>query len=107
MDARTFAAVYQAQHERCDQILGRKAEEYAPDADKLVNFRKAAHLQGITMRQALVGMLAKHTVSVFDMMQSDQTFSMAQWEEKITDHLNYLYILRAILEEELRGTPNA
>ena len=51
--------------DRCVSLLGTKAEMYATNADALHNFRVAAELQGINMKQALVGMMAKHIVSVF------------------------------------------
>lgn len=82
------------------RILGRKADEYATD-DRLHNFKVAATLQNRIPRQALGGMLAKHTVSVFDMINSGETYSMAQWDEKIIDHINYLVLLRAIVCEDL------
>ena len=45
-------------------------------------------------------MLAKHIVSLYDMCYADnETFDVAVWDEKITDGLNYLFLLRAIVEE--------
>lgn len=85
---------------RCEDTLIKKAKEYASDKDRLHNFVQAAHLQGITPRQALAGMMAKHTVSVYDMAMSDQEYSAEQWDEKIGDHLNYLLILRAMVADE-------
>ena len=38
--------------ERCTALLGTKAEMYATNADALHNFRVAAELQGINMKQA-------------------------------------------------------
>lgn len=84
----------------CTDVLVKKAEEYATDADRLHNFQVAAALQGTTMRQACAGFMAKHTVSVYDMCKSPETYSIEMWDEKITDHMNYLLLLRAILREE-------
>lgn len=83
--------------EQFNQIV--KAKEYATD-DRLHNFKVAAELENCTPRQALAGMMAKHTVSIYDMCRSDVKFSDDQWNEKITDHINYLLLLRAIVEEE-------
>ena len=44
-------------------------------------------------------MLSKHLVSVADMVGSRQSYPLTQWNEKITDSINYLLILRAIVEE--------
>ena len=47
-----------------------------------------------------MGMLSKHLISVSDMCTDDKSFPNEQWDEKITDSINYLLILRAIVEEE-------
>jgi hypothetical protein len=94
-----FNKIVSEQLERCTNILCSKAKEYATE-DRLHNFKVAAALQGLTPRQALAGMMAKHSVSIYDMATSTEQFSMAMWEEKITDHMNYLLLLKAIIEEE-------
>jgi hypothetical protein len=81
-------------------VLGSKGNEYATE-DRLHNFKVAAELQSETPQESLGGMMAKHTVSIYDMIRSPQTFTRAQWDEKITDHINYLILLRAIVEEEI------
>ena len=58
-------------------------------------------MMNCTPKVALVGMLSKHLVSVVDMCLSDRVYSKKQWAEKLTDSINYLMILRAIVEEEL------
>lgn len=86
----------------CEQVLFKKRQEYAgPQNDNLDAFRKAGALQGSSSRAALAGMMAKHTVSVFDMCQAPiGAFSKEQWEEKITDHINYLILLKQLLYAE-------
>ena len=44
-------------------------------------------------------MMVKHTVSIFDMVESGKPFDLALWDEKITDHINYLILIRAALVE--------
>lgn len=44
--------------------------------------------------------MAKHTVSIYDMARSEETFPLEKWDEKITDHINYLILLRAVVVEE-------
>lgn len=99
MKTEQFEKIVQEQINRCTSVLIDKAKEYAT-ADKLHNFKVAAQLQGITPRQALAGMMAKHTVSVYDMCNSGNDYPMELWDEKITDHINYLLLLRAVVEEE-------
>ena len=53
------------------------------------------------MAKALAGMMVKHTVSIYDMINNpDTTYDMDVWNEKITDHINYLLLLRAVVIEE-------
>ncbi len=71
--------------------------------DRLAHFKKAAAITGTTPKEALLGMLAKHLVSVSDMCTDGGTYSLDRWDEKITDSINYLILLRAIVEEEQNG----
>ena len=87
-------------HEKIETVLGAKGEEYATDNDRLHNFKVAAQVQGITVKEALSGMMAKHTVSVYDMIADGKDHSQEKWDEKILDHINYLILLRAIVVEE-------
>jgi hypothetical protein len=49
---------------------------------------------------ALAGMMAKHTVSVYDMIGTGKVYPMELWEEKIKDSINDLFLLWALLHEE-------
>ena len=100
MDSKTFDTIVTRQIDKSYDILADKGEEYATE-DRLHNFRVSAKLQGTTMRHALAGMMAKHTTSVYDMIQDPISYHDAEkWDEKITDHINYLLILQAVLHEE-------
>jgi hypothetical protein len=57
-------------------------------------------MQGTTPKQALAGQMCKHTVSIYAMIEGDADIPMEKWEEKITDHINYLLLLKAVIEEE-------
>ena len=64
-------------------------------------FKIAAAMQGCSPERALAGMMAKHIVSLYDMCYADgETFDMTVWDEKITDTINYLFLLKGIVEEE-------
>jgi hypothetical protein len=93
-----FNKVVEEQIKSIKSTLVQKAKEYATD-DRLHNFKVAAVIENCTPRQALMGMMAKHTVSVYDMAASLDEFPMALWNEKITDSINYL-LLRALVEEQ-------
>lgn len=102
MNHKEFEILFNVQMRICNDTLIEKAREYAVDTDRLHNFNVAAELQNTTRRAALAGMMAKHTVSIYDMCFSMQNFDLDVWDEKITDHINYLILLKAILFEENR-----
>ena len=92
----------------CREILQRKTKEYTgDDTDRLGAFKAAAALQHTTPERALAGMLAKHIVSLYDMcFGSDTDYDINTWNEKITDSLNYLFLLKAIVKEGRTNQPN-
>ena len=95
------------QVQKCLDILVTKAKEYAPDgADRLHNFKVSAKLHGSTEQAALAGMMAKHTTSIYDMCHSMDDFTKEQWDEKITDHINYLLLLQCIVHENRKEKNN-
>ena len=100
MTHEAFERVLQEQLSLCTDILCKKSKEYSTDSDKLHNFKTAAAVQGITQIQALSGMMAKHTVSIYDMCASGKSYPISLWEEKITDSINYLLLLKGIIVEE-------
>lgn len=44
--------------------------------------------------------MAKHTVSVYDMIRSGKDYPLDLWEEKIKDSINYLLLLWALIQED-------
>lgn len=99
MISSVFYDIFEDQIERCRNVLGVKAEEYATE-DRLHNFKQAANLQGISATKALGGMMSKHTISIYDMIKSGEKYSESMWNEKIGDSINYLILLRALIEDE-------
>lgn len=94
--------------ETCLKTLTKKGKEYSMDSDRLHNFRVAAALQDCSMRRALYGMMVKHITSIADMCcsEEEEDYTLELWEEKIQDNINYLLLLRAVIEEEnYRKTP--
>lgn len=95
-----FEAIFKQQIKLCEETLLKKGVEYSKEYDRLHNFKVAACLQNELPRQALGGMLAKHVVSIFDLINTPNLAQMSVWEEKIGDSLNYLFLLKAIIVEE-------
>ena len=97
-----FKLLFADQVMKCEETLQNKRKEYTGDnQDRLSSFKVAASLQGCTPQRALVGMMAKHIVSLYDMCYAkNAAFKKEVWDEKITDSLNYLFLLAAIIREE-------
>lgn len=97
-----FNEVVQDRIDKCLKLMCAKSDEYATD-DKLHNFKVAAELQDCTALKALAGMMAKHTVSVYDLINDYENCVPVEpemWEEKIGDHINYLLLLTALIQEQ-------
>jgi len=99
MDHQTFNHIFERQVESCREVLVKKAAEYATE-DRLHNFKVAAALQGVTERRALGGMMVKHIVSLYDMINAEELAPDEVWDEKLGDALNYLFLLRAVIDDE-------
>lgn len=104
MTSDTFESICEEQMDICRGVLFNKAKECAQNDDRLHNFRSAAGMTGDSMQSALSGMMLKHTISVYDMCRSRDTYPLDLWTEKITDHINYLLLLKAVVVEEA-GNP--
>jgi hypothetical protein len=85
--------------------LTRKGEEYADaDGDRLDNFKQLANLQHSTPERALLGLVGKHIVALFDFARrdaqgDDPEIPNEQWEEKTGEIIAYMVLLRALLAE--------
>ena len=96
-----FHLIFEQQVQRCEETLLSKAKEYTGNSpDRLSAFKTAASLQECTPERALAGMMAKHIISIYDMCFSEQAaYTQSMWDEKITDTLNYLFLLNALVRE--------
>ena len=107
MNRKEFEAIMREQCGLCEKLMLRKSDEYTEGSeDKLIAFRRAAALLGTTPQDALIGMLTKHLVSVADMCKSGKDYPAEQWDEKITDTINYMLLLRAIVTEAQPAPPD-
>lgn len=99
MNSKDFEGVINRQIQVCQDVLINKAKEYATE-DRLHNFKNAAGMMGCDPKEALAGMMAKHTISIYDMCRDGKEHPIELWQEKITDHINYLLLLKALVAEE-------
>jgi len=93
--------------EKVKKVMCAKSSEYARGNDKLYNFKRSAEIDGITPIEALRGMDLKHRTSISDMVRdnvdkANKAYPQAIWEEKLTDHINYMILLWALLKEQYK-----
>ena len=99
---------------RTTDTLASKSAEYASDSDKLHNFKRAGAMEQCSPEKALIGMWAKHIISILDIVDElDSKCGTNQYcfpsfepeefvgtvEEKIGDAINYLILLEALIKE--------
>ena len=102
MKSERFKEVLDYTIDKCVNTLSFKAVECATE-DRLHNFKVAAEIQNCTPITALAGMMAKHTVSVYDLIKKQENgfvVSREMWDEKIGDSINYLILLSALVQEK-------
>ena len=95
-----FNDIVTKQMKKCWETLFNKGNEYSVQGDRLSHFKKAAAVMDSTPEAALFGMLSKHLISLSDMCLDKRKQPKEVWSEKITDSINYLLILTAIVEDE-------
>jgi len=94
-----FNVILQSRLSCIQSTLAGKAKEYAGGGDRLHNFKVAARISGKSPEEALQGMMLKHLVSVFDLIEDRLENTSAMVNEKIGDTINYLILLEAVLAE--------
>ena len=102
MNQTKFNWLVQQQLTKCQQLLVSKGIEYqAGDIDVLHNFKVAGRVRNITPERALLGMELKHYVSIMDIVDNIENSlpSLDKLDEKITDEINYLLLLNALILE--------
>ena len=104
MDIPNFKDIVNSRFEKCSTLmLGPKDVEYSRGGDKLYNFKRAAMFGKTTPEKALLGMWIKHLVSIIDIAQEiDDESPLPSPElisEKISDNINYLFLLEGLIEE--------
>lgn len=97
MKADAFDKIVEEELQATVDMLKSKASEYATGEDRLSNFKTAAALRGVSPADALMGMLAKHMVSVADMVKTPNDYTPAIWDEKLRDVRNYTILLKGVL----------
>jgi hypothetical protein len=85
---------------KCENLFEIKSYEYSRKQDVLHNFKQVAKLTHQTTKEALLSLLSKHIVSIYDMGTDSMKHCPPFWDEKIVDAINYLILLKACVLEE-------
>lgn len=100
MTTTEFEKIVDARLTKVKELLRGKQAEYAKDEDdRLEQFRKAGFLMGTNSINALLGMMSKHTTSIYNMAKNMSIYPQEMWQEKITDHIAYLLFLEGLLSD--------
>ena len=105
MKLEEFERLAQKRFDSClGLMVGAKHKEYSRNSDKLHNFKIAGQILNKNPEDALLGMMIKHFVLVIDIVNDLPTPPTdAILSEKITDSINYLVLLEALLKERMEG----
>jgi hypothetical protein len=107
MTKEEFEQVFKDELQLVTKVLIKKRNEYTPEAstsDCLKNFKNGSSMIG-SPELCLCSYMLKHLVSIFDMSKDPDNYEMPVWTEKITDCINYLFLLKALLvERNNKGT---
>ena len=99
MNNKDFEKLVDEQFEICKSVLCNKSKEYDFGEDRLHSFKVAGQLLKSTPEEALMGYLTKHIMSLYDMVPEVNKFTYDKFNEKITDTMNYLLLLKGLLYE--------
>ena len=96
MTQNEFNKFVEKQLNNISSVLVKKTDEYNLEEDRLGFFKRAGALSGESAAKALLGMMTKHIVSIYDMVNSGKKYSNEAWLEKCGDAQNYLMLLAAL-----------
>lgn len=100
MTQKHFEKVTEKLLDKTKQTLLHKNKEYADtETDVLKAFKHASALVNQNLAKTLGGMLSKHIVSIYKMMDETTSYPDDVWDEKIGDAINYLVLLKACIKE--------
>lgn len=104
MKASDFNGLVISRMAKCEDVLCKKAEEYSTEEDRLHNFKIAGRARGCSAVKALDGMMTKHLVSMWDIIEQmdiegNYIPSQELVTEKLGDVLNYILLLEGLIED--------
>jgi len=101
MTLRVFKKIIKRQIEECYRPLLNRRGIYDRNEDTMSQFKDGAILLDQTPEQVLLGMWAKHLITLLTCIKQGKEVST--YVEHITDSINYLILLRCLYEEKKGG----
>lgn len=101
MDKTRFDQILDVRLKKARATLGAKGQEYA-HGDRLSNFKALAALTGRSPEDALMGLVGKHIVALYDFVNEvngGKVRSYPFWDEKVGDIIAYMILLDALILE--------
>ena len=106
MTTNEFNIIVDKQLEECLKCLTVKTKEYVLDNNDRLRAFKLVWIKDkeikVNPKITLWGQMVKHISSIYDMCLKDEAYDKEnydKWKEKITDIINYLILLRGIIED--------
>ena len=96
----TFEALVKEIRDASLETLIQRNGNYAPEADKIHNFRAGGRILGKTPAQVALGYMTKHLVSLIDKVERNDFSDRADLLEKCQDIINYTAIIWVCGNEE-------
>lgn len=98
----TFEALVKEIRDASLETLIQRNGNYAPEADKIHNFRAGGAILGRTPAQVALGYMTKHLVSLIDKVERNDFSNRDDLLEKCQDIINYTAIIWVCGNEEAR-----
>ena len=107
MRATRFNALKREFDEHETMLLGVKKTEYANDEDRLINFKEASVMSGLTPEHYCFTLVMKHIHAIRRVVVLDGEYEWCwsnEWGEgikqRIADARNYILLLAALMDEK-------
>jgi|GEM_PF-4805222 hypothetical protein len=102
MNHQELLARTDAIHSQIKILLSKKKKNRELPNDRLHQFHIGAVLRQKNTTGAVADMMTKHTTQLYSMVDAEskgEEITLAEWRETIKDHIAYLYIMLADIEE--------
>lgn len=106
MNKETYEKHHRNLLRKASDVRSKKEREYFSESDVLASFRDIARFRKTSTPEAIMNLGAKSIQAISDMVNyefyshhDDEPFTLAQWDEKFVDAINYLFKLYASIRE--------